>query len=169
MDSRFGKTHIRSRAGLEMIADVLVTPDTDLLELQLDGVHCILVDEAQFLPATIIEQLRRITLEKNIPVICYGLRTDFKSRLFEGSTRLMELADCIEEVKATCHFCNRKSIMNLKRVNGRPVSEGPSIQLGAEETYLPVCYGCYVLQINEGKAAPAMAGSEANSKSDCSE
>lgn len=168
MDSRFGKTHIRSRAGLEMIADVLVTPDTDLLELQLDGVHCILVDEAQFLPAIIIEQLRKITLEKNIPVICYGLRTDFKSRLFEGSTRLMELADCIEEVKATCHFCNRKSIMNLKRVNGRPVSEGPSIQLGAEETYLPVCYGCYILQLEEDKAAPAMAGSETNAKSDCS-
>lgn len=147
MDSRFGKTQIKSRAGLEMIADVLVTGDTDLLSLQLEGVHCILVDEAQFLPAPIIEQLRRITLEKEVPVICYGLRTDFKSRLFEGSLRLMELADCIEEVKATCYYCNKKSIMNLKHVNGSPIAEGPSVQLGAEESYFPVCYGCYVRQL----------------------
>jgi thymidine kinase len=79
-------------------------------------------------------------------VICYGLRTDFKSHLFEGSRRLMELADSIEEVKATCHYCNRKSIMNLKHVNGAAVISGPSVELGSEEKYYPVCFACYRTQ-----------------------
>ena len=101
LDIRFGKESIKSRAGLEMAADVLVAPGTKLLEMNWDGVSCVLVDEAQFLSALHIEELRKITLEKGIPVICYGLRTDFRTRLFEGSLRLMELADSIEEVKAS--------------------------------------------------------------------
>jgi thymidine kinase len=154
MDTRFGKESIKSRAGLEMSADILVTEDTDLLTQAFEGVSCLLVDEAQFLSKRIIEQLREITLKQDIPVICYGLRTDFRSRLFEGSLRLMELADSIEEVKATCHYCNRKSIMNLKHVNGKAVLDGPSIQLGAEERYYPVCYRCYSFQ-TEGSAKAA--------------
>ena len=148
LDTRFGKEQIKSRAGLEMAADVLVTGDTSIFDLSLDGVSCILVDEAQFLTSRIIEELRQITLVKDIPVICYGLRTNFKSRLFEGSCRLMELADSIEEVKATCHYCNRKSIVNLKHVDGEPTLEGPDVQLGAEERYFPVCYKCYAEHLN---------------------
>lgn len=147
MDTRFGKEQIKSRAGLEMSADILVNEETNLLDLDLENVSCVLVDEAQFLPAGIIEQLRQITLLKHIPVICYGLRTDFRSHLFEGSRRLMELADSIEEVKATCHYCNRKSIMNLKHVNGNATTEGPAVQLGAEESYFPVCFSCYSAQL----------------------
>lgn len=143
LDTRFGREQIKSRAGLEMAADILLGADTDLLALDFTGVDCILVDEAQFLPASMIEQLRDISVNKGIPVICYGLRTDFRSNLFEGSRRLMELADSIEEIKATCHFCNRKSIMNLKHVNGVATVDGPTIQVGAEETYLPACYHCY--------------------------
>lgn len=143
LDTRFGREQIKSRAGLEMTADLLIRPDTDLLSLDYEGVDCILVDEAQFLPASAIEQLREISAARGIPVICYGLRTDFRSHLFEGSRRLMELADSIEEVKATCHFCTRKSIMNLKHVNGVATVDGPTIQVGAEETYLPSCYHCY--------------------------
>jgi len=143
LDTRFGREQIKSRAGLEMTADILIRPDTDLLSLDYEGVDCILVDEAQFLPASAIEQLREISVKRGIPVICYGLRTDFRSHLFEGSRRLMELADSIEEVKATCHFCTRKSIMNLKHVNGVATVDGPTIQVGAEETYLPSCYHCY--------------------------
>ncbi|MBS0630149.1 MAG: thymidine kinase [Verrucomicrobia bacterium] len=143
IDTRFGREQIKSRAGLEMTADLLIRPDTDLLSLDYEGVDCILVDEAQFLSASSIEQLREISVSRNIPVICYGLRTDFRSHLFEGSRRLMELADSIEEVKATCHFCTRKSIMNLKHVNGVATVDGPTIQVGAEETYLPSCYHCY--------------------------
>jgi thymidine kinase len=153
MDTRFGREQIKSRAGLEMTADVLVTPETQILDLNLEGISCILVDEVQFLTAGLIEQLRRVTLLKDIPVICYGLRTDFRSRLFAGSLRLMELADSIEEVKATCHYCNRKSIMNLKHVNGIPSIEGPSVQLGAEESYFPVCYRCYAQQLNLAQEA----------------
>ena len=113
------------------------------------GISCVLVDEAQFLSARVVEELRRITLDWDIPVICYGLRTDFKSYLFEGSQRLMELADSIEEVKATCYFCNRKSIMNLKHVGGIATNIGPSVELGTEEKYYPTCYRCYRSEIDK--------------------
>lgn len=149
LDVRFGRESIKSRAGLEMAADVLVSPSTKLLEMDWEGVSCILVDEAQFLSAVHIESLRKITLTKDIPVICYGLRTDFRTRLFEGSLRLMELADSIEEVKATCHYCNRKSVANLKHVNGVAALDGPAVQLGAEEKYFPVCFKCYDKQVDE--------------------
>src|SRR5579872_1841503 len=123
LDTRFGKERIKSRAGLEMQADILIVDENSLRGVDYCGVSCILVDEAQFLAGKVIEELRRIALDFDIPILCYGLRTDFKSHLFEGSARLMELADSIEEVKATCHYCNRKSIMNLKYVNGFAVDE----------------------------------------------
>jgi thymidine kinase len=153
LDTRFGKGQIRSRAGLEMDADVLIIDESSFKGLELEGIACLLVDEAQFLKASVIEILRNITLDWDIPVICYGLRTDFKSRLFEGSMRLMELADSIEEVKATCHYCNRKSIMNLKHVNGMATKEGPSVDLGAEEKYFPACYRCYTREVSHSLLA----------------
>jgi thymidine kinase len=154
LDTRFGKEQIKSRAGLEMAADILVRPETNLFAMDWEGLSCILVDEAQFLLTHHIDQLRQIALEKDIPVICYGLRTDFRSHLFEGSLRLMEIADSIEEVKATCHFCNRKSIMNLKHVDGVASVEGPSVELGAEEKYYPSCYRCYVAQLKAATHQP---------------
>lgn len=153
LDTRFGRDRIKSRAGLEMQADLLIVDEHSLKGIDYAGVSCILVDEAQFLCAKVIEALRMIALELDIPVICYGLRTDFKTRLFEGSMRLMELADSIEEVKATCHYCNRKSIMNLKHVNGLATSEGPSVELGAEEKYFPACYRCYRREVEKGTLA----------------
>ena len=149
MDVRFGKERIKSRAGLEMQADLLITDETSLRTVDYLGISCVLVDEAQFLSARVVEELRRITLDWDIPVICYGLRTDFKSYLFEGSQRLMELADSIEEVKATCYFCNRKSIMNLKHVGGIATNIGPSVELGTEEKYYPTCYRCYRSEIDK--------------------
>ena len=154
LDTRFGKEQIKSRAGLEMQADVLIENIDSLKTVPLTGVHCILVDEVQFLSAPVIEALRKITLDWNIPVLCYGLRTDFKSRLFEGSCRLIELADSIEEIKATCHFCDRKSILNLKHVNGVATDEGPSVDLGAEEKYFPTCYKCYCREISKSTKNP---------------
>ena len=151
LDIRFGKNKIKSRAGLEKTADILVRIDTKLDREKFKNISCILVDEAQFLSEYLIEQLRDITSTMDIPVICYGLRTDFKSRLFEGTKRLLELADSIEEVKCTCNFCNKKSVMNLKHVNGFATCEGPSVQLGCEELYFPVCYNCYKGQIDEAK------------------
>lgn len=143
IDTRFGAGVIGSRAGLFQEADRLVDDETILDFDELSGVHCILVDEVQFLSEAMIEQLRRITDTLNIPVICYGLRTDFRSRLFPGSKRLMELADAIEEVKTTCSYCTRKAIFNLKLVDGRPTLEGPTIELGMEERYVPACAQCY--------------------------
>ena len=150
LDIRFGREQIKSRAGLEMQADVLIGDIESIHSIDYSGVDCILVDEAQFLSKEVIEEFRRITLDLGVPVICYGLRTDFKSHLFEGSQRLMEIADAIEEVKATCHYCTRKSIMNLKHVNGVATNEGPVVDLGAEEKYFPSCYKCYGQQIREG-------------------
>jgi len=143
MDIRFGRDAIRSRSGLSKEADILVSPTTVLDVETLRELNCLLVDEAQFLSEAFIEQLREVSINLNVPVICYGLRTDFKQRLFPGSKRLLELADSIEEVKNTCHYCNKKGIFNLKFVNGKAVCEGPSVELGAEEKYLPACANCY--------------------------
>ncbi len=147
LDDRFGKSHIKSRAGLEKTADILVDNDTNLLSCNFEGINCILVDEAQFISPKVIDQLREITLEHKIPVICYGLRTNFKKGLFDGSKRLLELADSIEEIKTTCAFCNRKAVYNLKHVNGVATVDGPAIDLGAEEKYFPACANCYSEQL----------------------
>ncbi len=153
MDARFGSNTITSRAGLEMEADVLVADATDLFDIDFSCINCILVDEAQFFSIHHIQQLRDIALIKDVPVICYGLRTDFKGKLFPGSMRLMELADSIEEIKATCFFCNKKSTMNLRHIDGRAAIDGPTIQLGAEESYFPACYRCYYDQIKNAEEA----------------
>jgi thymidine kinase len=149
LDTRFGEAKIRSRAGLDCEADLLLHPDTRLNDQDFRGLNCVLVDEAQFVSPAVIDQLRRITLELQVPVICYGLRTDFRGQLFDGARRLLEMADSIEEVKTTCAFCNRKAIMNLKHSNGVATVEGPSIDLGAEEKYFPACYACYTAQLAE--------------------
>lgn len=103
----------------------------------------VLVDEAQFLDPSHIDELREITSSWNVPVICYGLRTDFRTNLFPGSQRLLELSDTVEEVKTTCYTCNKKAIFNLKHVNGRADVSGPAVQLGCEEKYFPTCHVCY--------------------------
>lgn len=143
LDDRFGKAKVRSRSGLEKDADLLVGPQTRLSIADIAALACILVDEAQFLSTEFVEHLRQISRDLDIPVICYGLRTDFKTKLFDGAQRLMELADSIEEIKSTCTYCTRKAIFNMKLVDGRASMDGPSIQLGAEETYLPVCPKCF--------------------------
>jgi thymidine kinase len=143
LDDRFGAGKVSSRSGLEAEADLMVDEDTQLDPHDFVGLDCVLVDEAQFLPPSIIEDLRRITVDPGVPVICYGLRTDFRTRLFPGAQRLMELADGIEEVKVTCQYCHKKAICNLRFVNGTPTVVGPQIQLGAEETYAPVCWAHY--------------------------
>jgi thymidine kinase len=156
-DTRFGTRRVASRAGLEREADLLIQDDVVFDPEEFRSCSCVLVDEAQFLTARQVDQLRDLTRKANVPVICYGLRTDFRSRLFEGSQRLMEVADAIEEIKTTCTFCNRKAVLNLKSVDGLPTLDGPSKQLGAEELYLPVCYVHYTekLGIEDGEALTA--------------
>jgi len=144
LDDRFGDASIASRAGLEAKADLLLDKDTILDPAEFEGVDCLLVDEAQFLSAHVVEQLRMLTKRPGFPVICYGLRTDFRTQLFEGSRRLLELADSIEEVKVTCQFCNRKAILNLRLADGgAPSLEGVQIELGGNERYAPVCFNCF--------------------------
>jgi thymidine kinase len=143
LDSRFGSCTISSRSGLEATADLLIDEDTVLDPRDFANLDCVLIDEAQFLPPAVIDDLRRITVDPGIPVICYGLRTDFRTRLFPAAQRLMELADRIEEVKVTCQYCARKAICNLRFVNGTPTVRGPQIQLGADEQYAPVCWNHY--------------------------
>lgn len=151
IDSRFGPIVVRSRAGLEQDADILVGDASQLDKSAFSGIHCILVDEAQFLSAALVEQLRDLVAFASIPVICYGLRTDFRGALFSGSKRLLELADSIEEIKTTCAFCTRKAVMNLKHVEGRATVAGYSIELGAEERYLPACYSCYLQELKKAE------------------
>ncbi|HEX5063508.1 MAG TPA: thymidine kinase [Kofleriaceae bacterium] len=143
LDTRFGATKISSRCGLEADADLMVEEDTVLDPRDFADLDCVLVDEAQFLAPSIIEDLRRITVDPGVPVICYGLRTDFQTKLFPGAQRLMELADRIEEVKVTCQYCAKKAICNLRFVNGTPTVVGPQIQLGADEHYAPMCWAHY--------------------------
>jgi thymidine kinase len=143
LDDRFGDSVIQSRAGLQMDADLLLDAHTVISLDLIRDFHCVLVDEAQFLASCIIDQLRLIAHQHDVPVICYGLRTDFRRNLFAGAQRLMELADSIEEVKSTCAFCNKKAIFNLKLVDGVPTVLGPTIELGTEEKYLPACGRCY--------------------------
>lgn len=160
VDDRFGKELVKSRSGLQERADILVREDTQLDTKAFAGASCLLVDEAQFLSEYLVEQLRDVASMLGIPVICYGLRADFRARLFTGSKRLLELADSVEEIKTTCAYCDRKATMNLKHVDGVATVEGPSIDLGADEKYYPACYQCYTSQlalakdlINSPKAA----------------
>jgi len=142
LDDRFGSTTIASRSGLKAQADLLVEGES--LDLRIfENVDCVLVDEAQFLTPAIIDIFRRATITPGVPVICYGLRTDFQTKLFPGAQRLMELADRIEEVKVTCQHCQSKAICNLRLVDGKAALTGPQCLLGAEEHYIPVCWKHY--------------------------
>ena len=158
VDSRYGPSVVESRAGLRAEADLLLDRDTVIDPELLRGLDCVLVDEAQFLSGAMVEQLRRVTRTHSLPVICYGLRTDFRTRLFEGSARLMELADTIEEIKVTCQYCNKKAILNMRVVDGRPTVDGAQIQIGGDEAYVPVCYTCYASKLAPGPTVETTAG-----------
>ena len=143
LDVRYGKGIVRSRAGLERVADVVLTADQPLtFSRPMQHYACVLVDEAQFMTKRTVRSFRE-TADQGIPVICYGLRTSFKQELFPGSSELLALADTIEEVKTTCHICNKKAVFNLRSVGGVPVFTGHNIQLGGDESYKPACSECY--------------------------
>lgn len=158
IDTRFGRDIIKTRAGLEAEADILAPETGEINFPGLDAVVCVLVDEAQFLPPEAVDQLYNLAHactyppfgRSGIPVICYGLRTDFRQQLFPGSRRLLELADTIEEVKTVCNFCLQKATFNLKICAGQPVFSGASVELeGATAKYLPVCGSCYSAQYGQ--------------------
>lgn len=143
IDTRAGAGRIRSRIGLEAPAEVLQTTDDlkqrVLTEHRRSPLACVLVDEAQFLTPAQVDQATDIVDELDLPVLCYGLRTDFQGNLFPGSARLLALADDLVELKTICH-CGRKAIMNL-RMNpaGRALREGAQVEIGGNESYMPLC------------------------------
>lgn len=156
IDSRENTAKIRSRIGLEAEA-ILIGSGTDLLqaiqaELKDHPIHCVLVDEAQFLSKQHVLQLCSIVDDLNIAVIAYGLRADFRGNLFPGSEALLAYSDSIEEIKTIC-WCGKKAIMNTRLLNGKPVYEGEQIQIGGNESYISLCRKHW----REGKSAPDQA------------
>lgn len=153
IDNRDGIKNVSSRTGLHRKADIILDKKTNLLVevtkiTEEKNINCILVDEAQFLTKLNVEELRFLT--NKIPVICYGLRTNYLTNTFEGSLRLLELADSIEEIKTTCFYCNNKAIINAKyytRVNSNYtviVKKGSSLpEIGGDELYLSMCWRCW--------------------------
>ena len=140
-----GSGDLVSRLGVRRPADLLVPPDMDLVEAvraaSSEGrpLACVLCDESQFLTAEQAEQLFMVTVELNIPVICYGLRADFKGELFEGSYHLLVLADKLEEVKTIC-WCGKKAAFNARFDDtGHVVKEGAQVVLGANDKYIGLC------------------------------
>lgn len=143
IDTRDGEGLISSRIGLKRDA-IIFNRQTDLHAIvakrhQDGAVACVFLDEAQFLDGEQVLQLARVVDELGIPVICYGLRTDFLGELFEGSARLLALADEIRELKTICH-CGRKAIMNLRiDTTGKAVTEGARVEIGGNDRYTPLC------------------------------
>lgn len=143
LDDRFARGKVASRIGLQAEATSFQQAD-DLLHVvehacAAQGVHCVLVDEAQFLTRKQVRQLSDVCDQSDIPVLAYGIRTDFLGNLFEGSAELLAWADSLVEIKTICH-CGRKATMQLRIDDaGRPVKSGSQVQIGGNERYLSVC------------------------------
>ena len=134
LDNRDGERIIASRAGLSEPCVFM----EELTEIDLSGVACVIVDEAQFLSKSQVQYLVHIVDDLGIAVICYGLRADFQGNLFEGSHWLLAWADTIEEIKTVC-WCGRKATYNARLVDGKVVKSGAQIQLGGNESYVALC------------------------------
>ena len=153
-DTRDGIQILRSRIGLAATGEV-IAPEMDVYEqfrkTRAGECDVIIVDECQFLTEAQIDQLRTIVNDYNIPVMCFGLRTDFQTRLFPGSRRLMEVADTIQEIKTICD-CGVKATVNA-RIDGQGhiVTEGAQVVLGGNDSYIAMCHKCYIRGIREHK------------------
>ncbi len=139
LENRDGARIVRSRCGLQ--SECAFVEDIQPSDAQ--GYGCVIVDEAQFLTRQQVELLVKIVDEYNVPVICYGLRTDFQNRFFEGSQWLMAWADTIEEIKTIC-WCGRKATCNARVVNSQVVKEGDQIVLGGSGQYVSLCRKHYM-------------------------
>lgn len=148
VDQRAGHGKIASRIGLSAQARVF-SPQAQLFELiesrhQEEPLACVLIDEAQFLTQTQVHQLASVSDLISIPVLCYGLRTDFQGQLFPGSAALLGWADNLIELKTICH-CGRKATMNLRiDSNGAPIKEGDQVEIGGNESYVAMCRRCFI-------------------------
>ena len=153
-DTRDGRAILRSRIGLEAEVEVM-TPETDIAgrfgEIAHERYNAVIVDECQFLTEQQIDQLRSIVNDYGVPVMCFGLRTDFQTKLFPGSRRLMEVADTIQEIKTMCD-CGAKATVNARiDGTGHIVTEGAQVVLGGNDSYIAMCHKCYIRGIRENK------------------
>lgn len=152
IDVRDGADVVKSRIGLKASADV-ITPEKNIFEEYANhqDCHVIIADECQFFRAEQIDQLRKIVDKLDIPVLCYGLRTDFLTHLFEGSRRLFEVADSITEIKTIC-ACGKKAIVNARiDVEGKIVTQGGQILIGGNDSYVAMCHSCWQEAIEKQK------------------
>ena len=166
-DTRDGMQTLRSRIGLEAQVEV-IPPEMDILERfrQTQAGQCdvIIADECQFLTGEQIDQLRWLVDRENLPVLCFGLRTDFQTKLFPGSRRLFELADSITEIKTICD-CGRKATTNARiSPDGYVVTEGDQVFLGGNDSYIAMCHKCYMDYINEHRKVELLHGNERDSE-----
>ena len=150
VDTRDGADLIRSRIGLEAHARV-ITPGENIVDAyHAAGKHSVIIaDEAQFFTPAQIDQLRALVDEEELPVLCFGLRTDFQTHFFPGARRLMELADSLTEIKTVCS-CGRKATVNARLdAAGRIVTEGDQVLLGGNDRYIAMCHHCWIRRIRE--------------------
>lgn len=153
-DDRDGQQILRSRIGLQAQVEV-IPPEMDMYQrftqTQLGKCDVIIVDECQFLTEAQIDQLRAIVNDYGIPTMCFGLRTDFQTRLFPGSRRLMEVADTIQEIKTICD-CGAKATVNARiDSQGHIITQGAQVVLGGNDSYIAMCHKCYVRGIRENR------------------
>jgi len=144
-DNRYGEGKITSRIGLSIPA-ILIFDNTNIYDIVKTetGISCIFIDESQFLTKEQVFQLSDIVDELNIPVICYGLRSDFVMNPFEGSKYLMTISDNIEEIKTICFECKtKKAIINARITEGKIAIVGSQVMIGGNDTYKPLCRKCY--------------------------
>ncbi|MBE6942783.1 MAG: thymidine kinase [Ruminococcaceae bacterium] len=152
-DTRDGENVVKSRIGLQADAQI-ISADMDVYaffaENKAGACDVIILDECQFMTPQQIDQLRAIVNDYNIPVMCFGLRTDFQTKLFPGSRRLMEVADAIQEIKTICD-CGNKATVNARICDGYIVTEGDQVLLGGNDAYIAMCHRCYIQGIKEHK------------------
>ena len=144
---------ISCRIGLERKVDVLINNSDsiyDKLKDKLNDIHCIFIDEAQFLNANQVDELFIISKAMNIPVICYGLRTDFRMEAFEGSRRLLEVADALEELATLCS-CGNIARYNARKVDGEFTIEGDKVVIDGSKNveYVPLCGDCFLQKVKK--------------------
>ena len=154
IDDRDGKNIIRSRIGLQREAQV-ITPEENILDTfeRVRGVDVIIADEAQVFTPAQIDQLRQIVDDEDLPVLCFGLRTDFLTHFFPGAQRLMELADSLTEIKTVC-ACGRKATVNARiDETGKIITEGGQILLGGNDSYVAMCHKCWKNKIRAQEQA----------------
>ncbi len=143
IDDRFGVGKVSSRIGISQEA-LLFRSDSDLFEeiaqyIKENPLHCVLIDEAQFLSKAQVYQLTEVVDKLKIPVLCYGLRTDFQSELFEGSRYLLSWADQLKELKTICYCGSKANFVIRMNEKGEAITQGAQIQIGGNDSYLAVC------------------------------